>query len=56
MKDIETKDLPDVSGGYSPDDDDPLPSIGSDLPRQPFGLFPEPLPGPAAPEPFVPAK
>jgi len=56
MKDIEKKDHPEVSGGFSPDDDGCFPRMPIIIPREPIGPFPEPLPGPGDPEPFVPAN
>jgi hypothetical protein len=56
MKDIAKKDVPGVSGGYSPDDgcfpNFPLP----EYPPNPIGPWPEPLPSPIDPQPFVPVK
>jgi hypothetical protein len=59
MEDIATKDVPDISGITSPDDEERVPSITSypaDFPRNPNGPLSEPLPGPIDPEPLVPLK
>ncbi|MDH5263418.1 MAG: hypothetical protein OEX21_01585 [Betaproteobacteria bacterium] len=51
MKDIAQKDLPDVSGGISPDNYLPHPPV--DIGGEPIGPLPEPLPGHDDPRPFV---
>lgn len=51
MKDIEKKDLPEVSGGISPRDYFPPPP--TDIGGEPIGPLPEPVPGPDNPQPFV---
>ena len=56
MKEIEKKDAPDVSGGYSPDDDGCFPPPPIDYPQNPIGPFPEPLASPLDPAPFAPVK
>lgn len=57
MKDIDTKDPPDVSGGYSPDDPCFPPFPAPDYPSSPVGPFPfpEPMPSPIDPVSFLPA-
>lgn len=53
MKDIEQKDLPDVSGGFAPDDDCFPPLPFPDYPTNPAVPFPEPLPGPVETGPIA---
>ena len=45
MKDIDKKDAPDISGGYTVGDEVSGPAI-VDYPPIPFGPFPDPIPDP----------
>ncbi|MBL0142567.1 MAG: hypothetical protein IPP91_10840 [Betaproteobacteria bacterium] len=57
MKDILQTDVPEVSGGYSPDGDGfPQFPCPVEYPQNPVGPFPEPLPSPIDPQPFMPVK
>jgi len=51
MKEVDTKNPPDVSGGHSPDDDRCFPPFPYpvDYPPNPFSPLPEPLPNPIDP-------
>jgi hypothetical protein len=55
MKEIDTKDPPDVSGGFSPGDDCFPPFPAPDYPSYPVGPAPDPVPYPNDPEPSLPA-
>lgn len=56
MNDIDKKDLQDVAGGFSPENPcfPPFPFPDPDYPDSPIVVFPEPLPSPIDPVPFVP--
>jgi hypothetical protein len=55
MKDIDTKDPPDVPGGYSPNDGGCIP-MPVDYPKAPIGPFPDPAVDPIGPDPFFSVK
>ena len=46
MKDIEKKDLPEVSGGISVEDDEIFPQPRIDIPGERVWPLPEPMPTP----------
>jgi hypothetical protein len=56
MKPVDRKDLNEVSGGFSPDDDCFPPIPIPDYPPIPIGPLPEPVIGPGDPVPFNPVK
>jgi hypothetical protein len=60
MKEIPQADAPAISGGISLDDDVfppfPMPPDYPPGPIGPTGPFPEPLPSPIDPQPFIPVK
>lgn len=57
MKEIDKKEVPDVSGGYAPEVGcfPPFP-VPIDYPKTPIGPFPEPHPGVDDPSPFGPVE
>lgn len=58
MKDIDQKELPDASGGYSPGDDGCMPRFPGaiDFPKYPITPSPEPVVGLDDPAPYSSVK